>query len=379
MEKTLPRSEELSLLPKLSWKEAIALVGPRRAGKSTLARKLLEDWRAKGRPGDYLDLEEMNAQRTQKELTDFASSVPAGGLLVFDEVHVVTGWESFIRHEIEYQKHHVLVTGSNSTLLSTELASSLGGRALPQKVLTLSFSDARSWGTKSLADFLRVGGYPECVLRPQDAKELHRLYFESALLRDVAARKGIREIKPLADLALLLVSEIGKAISSKKTAYALGISQPTLRSFESALCEALLLLRVPPLARSPRQRLVADSKHYAIDVGLQKSVSISETPDEGRRLENLVAIELYRRDYDLSYYSGSRECDFIASKPGEKPLAIQVCSAHDLPEREVEGLVEGMKRAGARGLLLAEAKADVVLPKGAESKSVEQWLLENSA
>lgn len=376
MEKTLPRSEELPLLAKLGWKEAIALVGPRRAGKSTLARRLLEDWQTKGRKGAFLDLEGLDAPNSQKGLADFANAVPKGGLLVLDEVHLVEGWEKFVRQEIEYEKHHLLVTGSNAKLLSTEIASSLGGRALPQKVLTLSFSDAKTWGAHNLKEYLQVGGYPECVLRPGDARELHKLYFESTILRDVAARKGIREIKPLADLALLLISETGKVISSKKTAAALGISQPTFRSFESALCDALLLLRVGPLKRSPRERLVADSKHYAIDVGLQNSVSVPESRDEGRRLENLVAIELYRRDYEISYYYGERECDFIASKPGEKPLAIQVCSSDKLPQREVEGLEEGMKKTKAAGLLLTLNETDADLPKGAESKTVEQWLLE---
>ncbi len=376
--KTLPRSEELPLLSKLGWKEAIALAGPRRAGKSTLGRRLLEAWQRKGNEGAYLDLEALGAPSTPEGLAEFAATVPKGGLLVLDEVQQVDGWEKFVRQEVEYEKHRLLVTGSNAKLLSTEIASSLAGRAVPFKVLPLSFRDAKSWGTRSLRDYLTVGGYPECVLRPDDARELHRLYFESAVLRDVAARKGIREIKPLTDFALLLLSEPGKAVESKKTAELLGISQPTLRSFEEALCEALLLLRVPPLRRSPRERLAADAKHYAIDTGLQESVSLSQSEDEGRRVENLVAIELFRRGYDVSYYRGENECDFIAGKAGEKPLAVQVCIAEgSLPQREVEGLREGMAKAGARGLLLTMVeKKGERLPTGATSKTLEEWLLE---
>lgn len=378
MERTLPRSEEVPLLGMLGWKEAMALVGPRRAGKSTLARRLLYAWQAQGKTGDYIDLESFGAPATPDGLLKFAAGIPKGGLLVIDEVQEAKGWEKFVRQEVEYERHHVLVTGSNASLLSTEIASSLGGRAFPQKVLPLSYSDARSWGTKDISEHLRIGGYPECVLRPTDATRLHKLYFESTILRDVAARKGIREIKPLSDLALLLLSETGKVISSKKTAESLGISQPTMRAFEEALCNAMLLIRVLPLKRSPRERLVADAKHYAIDTGLQASVSISESEDEGRRLENLVAVELYRRGYDVSYYSGTRECDFIASKTGEPTLAVQVCSAKDMPQREVEGLAEGMKAASARGLLLTTEKSDAKLTKGAENKTVENWLLDRT-
>lgn len=323
-------------------------------------------------------MEAVGAPPTVQGLAEFAAGIPAKGLLVLDEVQEAKGWEKFVRQEVEYERHHVLVTGSNASLLSTEIASSLGGRAIPRKVLPLSYDDARHWGCKSLGEYLRVGGYPECVLRPGDAVDLHKLYFESTILRDVAARKGIREIKPLSDLALLLLSETGKVISSKKTAQRLGISQTTMRSFEGALCDAMLLIRVLPYKRSPRERLVADAKHYAIDTGLQASVSISESEDEGRRLENLVAIELYRRGYEVSYYGSARECDFIVNKTGEAPLAVQVCAAKEMPQREVEGLTEGMKATGAKGLLLTAEETDAKLPKGARNKTLGSWLLEKS-
>jgi len=367
------------LFGRLQWKEALALVGPRRAGKSTLSLRLLDSWRGMGRSGAYFDLESVGAPVTPAALLEAAKDVPKGGLLILDEVQELDGWVKIVRDEVERGNRHVVVSGSSASLLSKEIASSLGGRAVPETVLTLSFRDARSWGLKPLADYLRVGGYPECVLRPDDAPRLHRLYLELAVLRDVAARLGIREIKPLSDLALIALSEPGKSLESKKTSSLLGISQPTFRSYLQALNDAFLVLSVPPFLRSPRERTVADARNYAYDTGLQRSVSISQSLDEGRRFENLAAIELVRRGYSLSYLRAEgRECDFIAQKAGARALAVQVCASEGhVPERELAGLKAGMDAAKAEGLLLTAGGTAAKLPGGAKAKGMEEWLLEH--
>lgn len=386
----LEREEERIIAKLLEWKEAVALIGPRRAGKTTLALRILQSWKDKGGAGAYFDLEAMDAPSTPAEFAKKLDEVPVGGLAIIDEVQALEGWVKTVRRETERHEKHILFTGSSSTLLSKEIASSLGGRVVPEPVLTLSFRDAKKWGLGSLRDYMNIGGYPECVLRPYDAPRLHRLYLELTVLRDVAARKGIREIKPLSDLALLILSEPGKAISAKKTAHRLGISQPTFRSFVDAFNDAYLVLSVKPYLRSPRERIVADAKHYAYDTGLQKSVSISLQEDEGRRLENVVAVELARRGYSLSFFTdGVCECDFIAQKPGRETLAVQVWSGTEgqtIPEREWVGLEKGMEVAGGttmtntRGLLLSLGKpADGEKKKNVENiemKSVEDWLLE---
>lgn len=372
----LHREEERALLSRLPSKEALALTGPRRSGKTTLAKRLLEAWKARGGKGDYLDLEELGAPSTAAALAAILDAMPKGSLAVLDEVQALDGWVKAVRSQVETGKRHIMVSGSSASLLSSEIASSLGGRAIPFIVLPLSYRDARMWGIASLEKYMEVGGYPECVLRPGEAPTLHKLYLELTVLRDVAARKGIREAKPLSDLALLLLSEPGKAVSAAKTSARLGISQPTFRSYVQAFNDAFLILSVPPFLRSPRERIVADARHYAFDVGLSRSVSISASQDSGRRLENLVAVELFRRGYSLSYLRGAdSECDFIAQKAGSGTLAVQVWSGDGKPpERECEGLLLGMRQCRAKGLLLSpEAHPP---PKGASSLSIEDWLLE---
>ncbi len=374
----LSREEEQSLLPMLSWKEAIALIGPRRAGKTTLAKRLLETWQARRKPGAYFDLEAIGAPQNTDTLLHEIEKTPQRGLVVLDEVQALPGWVKVVRGQVENGRRHIIVTGSSATLLSAEIATMLGGKAIPQHVLPISYRDAKNWGIRSLQEYVNVGGYPECVLRPADAPVLHKLYLELTILRDIVARKGVREVKPLSDLALLLLSEPGKTISAKRTSERLMISQPTFRSYVQAFNDAFLTLSVPPFSRSPRERLVADSKQYAYDVGLARSVSISQSEDEGRRVENLVAVELARQGYGLSYLkNNSGECDFIAQKLGGRPLAIQVWSGKGrVPRREIDGLLLGMKACSAEGLFLSKEHAE--LPeslKRVSAMSIETWLL----
>jgi len=374
----LPREEDRKLFGMLRWKEALTLIGPRRAGKTSLALHLLEMHEKTGGEGRYFDLESLGAPSSAKTLEEEIQKVPKGGLVVLDEVQVLTDWVKVVRGEVENGRRHVLINGSSASLLSKEVASSLGGRAIPETILPLSYRDAKAWGIRSLKEYARIGGYPECVLRPDEASRLHKLYLDLTVLRDVAARKGIRDIKPLSDLALILLSEPGKTLNAGKTAGMIGISQPTFRSFTDALNDAFLILSVPPLLRSPRERIVADARHYAYDTGLQSSVTVSTQDDSGRRLENLVAIELVRQGYSLSYLKGTDwECDFIAQKPGSETLAIQVWSGEGkIPERETDGLANGMKQVKGKGLFLSENETDPV--PGAVCKTIERWLLNPS-
>ncbi len=369
------REEEAKLYRMLMWKEALALIGPRRAGKTTLALRLLEAWREDGGVGEYIDLEALKAPKTSDELSQMIAKVPEKGLVVLDEVQELDGWIKVVREEVEQNRRHVLITGSSASLLSKEIASSLGGRAIPETILTLSFRDAKKWGLTGVEEYLSIGGYPECVLRPNDAPKLHKLYLELTILRDVAARKGIRDIKSLTDLSTILLSEPGKTISAKRTCQMLKISQPTFRSFIDGLNDAFLILSVPPYLRSPRERIISDAKHYAYDTGLGKSASVSTQDDVGRRMENVVAIELIRRGYSISYLKHDKgECDFIAQKTGEVPLAIQVWSGDgEVPEREWDGLVIGMKTAKATGLLLSLKKVKAGI-ENIEVKTIEDFL-----
>ncbi|HIH22625.1 TPA: ATP-binding protein [Candidatus Micrarchaeota archaeon] len=374
----LPREEADELFGKLDRKEATVLVGPRRAGKSTLAMQMLSLWKQIRGEGVFVDLEQPGPPQTFHDLDHAVSGLKKGSLVVLDEVQNVDGWEKWTRKTIEEEKYHFIITGSNSKLLSGEAATSLAGRAIPYKILTLSFRDFRKWSGNGIKEYLAMGGYPECVKRPEERKELLNTYFELAVLKDVAARYGMREVSALRSFATIALSEIGKKLNIPKTASRIGVSPPTARQFFAGLEAAFLILSVPAFDRSPRERETSLKKVYAYDLGMRSAVSISESEDIGRIWENAVAIELVRRGYSLSYLGGKNECDFLAEKMGER-MAVQVCSEDDLPERELIGLEQGMRaRPGSSGLLITPNMEESRECKYGKIKVIPllKWLLE---
>lgn len=376
----LPREEADDVIKKLDRKEATVLIGPRRAGKSTLAKYVLSIWNNTRGQGLFIDLERPGQQPTTGDLDKVTTDLKKGSLLVLDEVQNVTGWEKWVRKTIEQEDYKIIITGSNSTLLSSEVATSLAGRAFPHKILTLSFRDFKKWCSKGLTDYFKTGGYPECVKRPLEIKELLETYFELAVMRDVTVRYKIRDISALRSFATIALSETGKTLSIPKTAAKIGVSAPTARQFLLGLEEAFLLLTVPAFDRSPRERETSLKKIYSYDLGMRSVISTSESQDKGRIWENCVAIELIRRGYRLSYMSGDHKCDFLAERAGEC-LAIQVCSDDSIPEREFKGLELGMQaRKNSVGLIINPSKEEVRKTShgNVELVPLENWLLKKN-
>lgn len=376
----LPREEADEVIKKLNRKEATVLIGPRRAGKSTLAKYVLSIWTNTRGQGLFIDLERPGQPPTIADLDKVTADLKKGSLIVLDEVQNVIGWEKWVRKAIEEENYKIIITGSNSTLLSSEVATSLAGRAFPHKILTLSFRDFKKWCGKGLTDYLKTGGYPECVKRPLEIKELLETYFELAVMRDVAVRYKIRDISALRSFAFIALSETGKTLNISKTAAKIGISAPTARQFLLGLEEAFLLLTVPAFDRSPRERETSLKKIYSYDLGMRSVISTSESQDKGRVWENCVAIELIKRGYRLSYLPGEHECDFLAEKAGES-LAIQVCSDDRIPEREFKGLERGMQaRENSIGLIINPSKEEVLKTShgNVELVPLEKWLLKKS-
>ncbi len=279
--------------------------------------------------------------------------------LFFDEIQNVTGWELFIRR-LHDEQYKVFITGSNSKLLGSELATHLTGRYLKSELFPFSFAeylgckgidfDDRSTGnlaklSVALDQFLINGGFPEYVLS-NDPEYLHRIY-EDIIYRDLIVRFGIKNILGFKNLVQYLFTNFTKETNYNSLAGILGFSSTTsVREYISFLSESYLLFEVYRYDYSLKRQYQSGKKIYVIDNGLRNAVSFKTGQDNGRMLENLVFIELRRRSKECWYYKtkNNREVDFLYFDPGCK--LIQVCydlSDPDTFRRETAALEVAMK------------------------------------
>jgi predicted AAA+ superfamily ATPase len=364
---------------------AAVISGIRRTGKSTLLRQLI----AGEKEFAYLNFEDVRIfgfeLKDFKRLEDIFSSQGSYYLYFFDELQNVEGWERYIRTLLD-NKNTVVITGSNASLLSKELGSKLTGRHLRYELFPFSFKEFLSFkGIKpslnNFEEYLQTGGMPEHI-KLQNDMILQEL-FNDIIARDITVRYNLRNPKLVKELALYLLSNIGKEFSFQKLRkmYDLG-SVNTVIALIGYYEDSYLLFTVPQFDFSLRSRLVNAKKVYAIDTGLIRANSVSLSQDRGRMLENIVFIQLKRIGREVFYFKKNNECDFIARDANKNLELFQVCFElnEDNKDREINGMLAAMEYTKLKtGTILTLNQTDeldfdnkkiIVMP-------VWQWLIQS--
>ncbi|OGU65892.1 MAG: AAA family ATPase [Ignavibacteria bacterium RBG_16_36_9] len=364
---------------------AAVISGIRRTGKSTLLRQLI----AGEKEFAYLNFEDVRIfgfeLKDFKRLEDIFSSQGSYYLYFFDELQNVEGWERYIRTLLD-NKNTVVITGSNASLLSKELGSKLTGRHLRYELFPFSFKEFLSFkGIKpslnNFEEYLQTGGMPEHI-KLQNDMILQEL-FNDIIARDITVRYNLRNPKLVKELALYLLSNIGKEFSFQKLRkmYDLG-SVNTVIALIGYYEDSYLLFTVPQFDFSLRSRLVNAKKVYAIDTGLIRANSVSFSQDRGRMLENIVFIQLKRIGREVFYFKKNNECDFIARDANKNLELFQVCFElnEDNKDREINGMLAAMEYTKLKtGTILTLNQTDeldfdnkkiIVMP-------VWQWLIQS--
>lgn len=344
--KTGLKRHQLDKVPDLT-SHALIISGIRRCGKSTLLHQLLKE---KYRDAFYLNFEDPRLY--DLELNDFTrldELITEGGStsLYFDEIQVVEGWERYVRQKLD-EGYKTIITGSNASLLSSELGTKLTGRHITKELFPFSwkeFCEFRSAESseESVLNYMEIGGFPEYVKSEND-DILHQL-FEDILVRDISVRYGVRDVKTLQRLALYLISNVGNLVTGNKMRSLFGIgATSTVMEYFSYLEQTWLLHFIPKFSYSVRKQSINPRKVYAIDTGLVNVNSKSFSGDYGRILENLVYLHLRRKYKEIYYFSEKGECDFIAVEKGEPTEIVQVCYElnPDNLDRELNGLFEAL-------------------------------------
>ncbi len=384
------------------------LYGVRRGGKTHL---LFDRFKRRPDRSLYLDFEDdrlegFEVQDFERVLETFYEWKPQlvnqkGIVFLLDEVQNVVGWERFARRVAEKEGIQVFATGSSSKLMPQQVHTALRGRSWSQEIFPFSFREyarARGWDLKdpellygnkkawlknALQDYLKWGGFPEvCFLKSEyEKRKVLKEYLEAMFFRDLVERFQIKNIPLLERLQDKLFSSysLKYSLNSFWRQYKdqLPFSKDSAFSYYRHFLESLLVWEVRKLSESSYQRLRNPAKIYLIDPGVARRVT---SADWGRMLENVVFLELRRSGWEVFYFEGKGECDFVA-KDGKGWAAYQV--AWRLEEqnraREIQGLVEACQALKLkRGTLLTydQEAQEKVNHIAIQIKPVWRWMAE---
>ncbi len=381
------------------------ITGPRRSGKSVLSLQLLKDQNfAYLNFDDDLLLKHFEEDAVIQVLNEL---YPGYKYLLLDEIQNLSNWELWVS-KLYRRGVNLVVTGSNAKLLSREMASSLTGRYVQIAVYPFSFAEYLHIQKLALADqemispqgmgilmshlnnYLQQGGFPEIILHPSILKNYLSTLFDSVLLKDILKRFQIRQTQLLYDLSNYLLTNYTNLYSYNQLKTDLNFSSvATVQKFIGYLSEPFLFINLTRYATKIKLQQKSSKKSYIIDNGFIQARSFELSPNYGRLLENVVFVELMRRNYkpelDLFYYRtrNNREIDFVCRKAYQTEQLVQVCYDMTSPKtlkREIDALLEASSELACTNLLLITWSREEVIVKNELSIQLipaYKWLRKN--
>lgn len=363
--------------------QIIVVTGARRAGKSFLlkqfASQLLQTGYLKNDillinfedPGFAADLSLNLLDKIFEQYCGYQK--PQKKPFIFlDEIQNVPDWERWVRTIHEQDRANVVISGSNSKLLSQELSSLLTGRHLDLSVSSLSFTEYLNFNNQSgdLRDYLKFGGFPKVVLE-KEKTELLLSYFNDILEKDVIKRYKIRREEKVKALGKFLLGNVGSPITYRSLEKSLEISQETAEKFTGYMESSFLTFLVKRFSFKASGREKSPQKVYSQDSGLANVIGFRFSEDLGHLAENAVAAGLLRaksRNPDLEFYyfkdEKDNEVDFLI-KTGQKITnLLQVCwdfTTTKTQRRELKPLIKAMKIFGLKeATILTETNGEKI-------------------
>jgi len=371
-ESLIPREKLGAAEKALGFPNILAVLGIRRCGKSIFSYLLV-----KGKSFGYVNFDDERLLGTKTEdlneiLKSFYKLYGDVDFVVLDEVQNVKGWELFANRLRRTKR--VILTGSNSNLLSGELATHLTGRHSDVILFPFSFKEfaklkgfreSQVYTTREkalvfslLEDYIQKGGFPE--IQKFGSGVVSHIY-EDVLTKDILLRHRIKKIEELKKLARYLITNAAEEFSYTKTARILSVKHvSTVSKWVTYLEEAFLVFRLERFDFKLKQQFLAPKKIYCVDTGLVNAVGFRFSENKGRLIENTVAVELKRRAADnqeVYYWKDyqQNEVDFVLKEGKEVRQLIQVCyanSGEDIKKRETDALIKASKALRCKNLLI---------------------------
>jgi predicted AAA+ superfamily ATPase len=389
----VPRNSLLSQQKDL----CLALTGVRHSGKSSMTVQL-----ARGRleetfffnfedpiffPGASVEVLDQLLSLYEEE----TGKMPK--LVILDEIQNVQGWERWGRKAIDLGHYQIVVTGSSSHLLSSEIATAISGRVIEQTIWPLSLSEyliflGKTPSTKgawlrALENYLRWGGFPKVILTPDENDRIILLkqYLSDIVLRDIVARHCIKNQQALHQIVSFYLTGLSCLHSYNSLRKAFEISIELASTLTGYLTQAFLVFEMSRYHPNLKIQARDPKKIYVIDTGLRTVSLQSDREDWGRLAENAVYLELRRRGKQAFYYKQVQEVDFVITELGKPIDAIQVCYSdledQETQSREINALLKCLQALELpSGKILTLSLEDVFLKEGKTIHLIPlyQWL-----
>lgn len=369
------RRKEVDLID-LTSPQVQVVIGVRRSGKSTMCFQSLENAGVNYAYADFDDehLRGISSEQLNDVLEVLYKIYGNFSCLFLDEIQDVEGWHLFVNRLLR-KNMHIVLTGSNANLLSSELATYLTGRNKEIDLYPFSFAEycqmkdvnqdsistkAEAFRRAAFDEYMKNGGFPEKLAMADSSFYVSGLV-NNILVRDIEQRHGITFTDAFERMANHLLNISPAIVSIPDLAKLFDIkSIVTVRNYIKYLKESFVLIEVQKFSAKSRQR-VTQEKVYAVDVAMMDERENAFAGENlGWRLETIVLIELKRRcrmeGCDVYYYMDrSNECDFMLCKGNVVKQAVQVSydiTSDKTRKREINGLLVVAKKTGCKNLLL---------------------------
>ena len=370
------------------------ITGIRRSGKSKLLEALktyiernIEDYNV---IHINYNLSKFDKLKEYHKLYEYISSnykENMNNFVLIDEVQMCDGFENAINWIHAEEKYDIYITGSNAFLLSSDLATLFTGRTFSIEVYPFSFREFMKYygyedADKVFDEYIVNGGMSGSYVynNQKDKYKYIEDVYNTLIVRDIKKKYDIRNEKVLDNLNNFLMDNIANITSTLKITKMLNsqddkITDKTINKYISYLCNAFAFYRIGRYDIRGKKYLSSLDKYYLADHSFRYATLGTTNMDYGRVYENIVAIELLRRGYEV--YVGTlynKEIDFVAQKRNEK-IYIQVANNIDYEDtlkREVTPLLQ-IKDAYPK-IIIARTRHDDYTYEGIEIKDIANWL-----
>lgn len=401
----IPRTIELEKIKNLVSSDLVTIItGVRRCGKSTLAIALCM-------PDNfgYVNFEDERLRINSEDLNKVIEAlydIKGKNLdtIIFDEIQNVEGWESFVSRFIGSKK--LIITGSNARLMSKELGTALTGRHVDFELFPFNFyeflnytgiklskneiylSENKATLLKKLEEYLLKGGFPIGI--KNGSTYLLELY-DDIIVRDILQRHNIRNINGAKEVLKYVSSSSSEMSYSKLSRIFNNISSQTIAKWIRYGEDSYLIVKIERYSKKLKEQFLAPKKIYSIDTGITSSISDENKNQKGKLMENLVAIELIRRNsyfnnknIEVNYWKdyGQKEVDFLLRTGNIVKELIQVSyiiNVIDKSNREFNSLLKASDELKCNNLLIITWDQSGEVKFGEKKiilKPLYLWLLE---